>query len=82
LPDKIEPFPLRMTLTGKDLQLLKQLQAAGGLGRDVRETDTRALLDRLAKGQYVTARPVGVETVRYWITSRGKDAITQHDAEL
>jgi hypothetical protein len=71
-----------MILTSKDLQLLKLLQAAGALGRDVRETDTRALLDRLAKGQYVSTRPVGVETVRYWITSRGKDAIIECDSEL
>jgi hypothetical protein len=80
MSDKVERFPLRMIPTSKDLQLLKQLQAAGGLGRDVRETDTRALLDRLAKSQYVSAPPVGVETVRYWITSRGKDAIIEHDA--
>jgi hypothetical protein len=71
-----------MPLTSKDLQLLKQLQAAGGLGRDVRQTDTLALLDRLAKSQYVTSRPVGLGTVRYWITSRGKDAITECDSEL
>ena len=39
-----------MVLTLCDLELLKQLRAAGGLGRNVRELNIRAILDRLVKG--------------------------------
>jgi len=69
-----------MTLTSKDLQLLKQLQAAGDLGRNIHENNTRILLDRLVKGGYVVSRPTGVESVQYRITQRGKDAIIEHEA--
>jgi hypothetical protein len=68
-----------MTLTQVDLELLKQLRAAGDRGRNVRELKTRVPLDRLVKGGYLVARPADVESVQYRITQRGKDAIVEHD---
>jgi DNA-binding PadR family transcriptional regulator len=68
-----------MTLTPEDLELLKQLKAAGDRGRNVREVETRVTLDRLVKGGYLVARPAKVESVQYRITQRGKDAIVEHD---
>jgi DNA-binding transcriptional regulator PaaX len=68
-----------MTLTSKDLRLLKELQAAGDRGRAVRELNTRVSLDRLVKGGYLVSRPAGDESIQYRITQRGKDAIVEHE---
>jgi hypothetical protein len=65
-----------MVLTLRDLELLKQLRAAGGRGRDVRELN---ILDRLVKGGYLVGRPIGRDSVQYRITQRGQDAIVEHD---
>jgi hypothetical protein len=67
-----------MTLTQFDLKLLKQLNAAGDRGRNVRELKTRVSLDRLVKGRYLVARPAEVESINYRITQRGKDAILEY----
>ena len=48
-----------MVLTLGDLELLKQLRAAGGRGRNVRELNIRVTLDRLVKGGYLVGRPIG-----------------------
>jgi hypothetical protein len=50
-----------MVLTLRDLELLKQLRAAGGRGRDVRELN---ILDRLVKGGYLVGRPIGRDSVQ------------------
>jgi hypothetical protein len=68
-----------MVLTQGDLELLKQLKAAGDRGRNVRELNTRVTLDRLAKGGYVVARPTDPGFVQYRITQRGQDAILEYD---
>jgi hypothetical protein len=68
-----------MILTQVDLALLKQLKAAGLRGRDIRELSTRRTLDRLVKGHFVVARPIGFDGVQYRITQRGQDAIFEHD---
>jgi hypothetical protein len=68
-----------MILTQGDLELLKQLKAAGGLGRNVRELNIRATLDRLVKGGYLVGRPTDRGFVEYRITQRGKDALIEHD---
>jgi hypothetical protein len=65
-----------MVLTLRDLELLKQLRAAGGRGRDVRELN---ILDRLVKGGYLVGRPIGRDSVQYRITQRRQDAIVEHD---
>jgi hypothetical protein len=41
-----------MVLTLRDLELLKQLRAAGGRGRDVRELNIRVTLNRLGKATW------------------------------
>ena len=46
-----------MLLTLGDLELLKQLRGAGGLGRNVRELNIRVTLDRLVKGGYLVSPP-------------------------
>ena len=68
-----------MVLTQGDLELLKQLGAAGGRGRNVRELNIRVSLDRLVKGGYLVGRPIGRDFVQYRITQRGEDAIVEHD---
>jgi hypothetical protein len=68
-----------MILTQGDLELLKQLKAAGERGRNVRELSTRVTLDRLVKGGYLVARPTDPGLVQYRITQRGQDAIVEHD---
>jgi hypothetical protein len=68
-----------MVLTLGDLEVLKQLRAAGGLGRNVRQLNIRETLDRLVKGGYLVGRPVDRYSVQYRITQRGQDAIVEHD---
>jgi hypothetical protein len=68
-----------MVLTLGDLELLKQLRGAGGLGRNVRELNIRAALDRLVKGGYLVGRPMDRYSVQYRITQRGQDAVVEHD---
>jgi DNA-binding transcriptional regulator PaaX len=68
-----------MVLTLGDLKFLKELKAAGDLGRDVRELTIRTTLDRLVKGGYLVGRPTGGHSVQYRITQRGRDAIAEHD---
>ena len=50
-----------LVLTHGDLELLKQLKAAGDIGRNVSELSSRVTLDRLARGGFVVARPIGTE---------------------
>ena len=68
-----------MILTQGDLELLKQLKAAGERGRNVRELNTRVTLDRLVKGGYLVARPTDAKFIQYRITQRGQDAIVECD---
>jgi hypothetical protein len=68
-----------MVLTREDLNLLKQLKAAGERGRTTR---TLEILQRLARGGYVVGRSAsGGALVNYRITQRGKDAILEHDGD-
>jgi hypothetical protein len=68
-----------MNLTLDDVALLKRLKAAGGSGRTIRAYDIRLALDRLAQAGYVVSRPTGLDLVHYRITSRGQEALAQHD---
>jgi hypothetical protein len=68
-----------LVLTRVDLELLKQLKAAGDLGRNVGGSSSRVTLDRLARGGFVVARLLGTDSVQYRITQRGRDAIVEHD---
>jgi hypothetical protein len=69
-----------MVLTLGDLRFLKELKAAGDLGRNVRELNIRVILDRLVKGGYLVGRPTGRQSVQYRVTQRGRDAILEHDS--
>ena len=68
-----------MILSQADIGLLKELKAAGERGRTVRAFNMRLVLDRMAKGGFVVARPIGLELVQYRITQRGRDAIQEYD---
>jgi hypothetical protein len=68
-----------MNLTSEDMALLKQLKAAGDVGRTIRAYNTRLTLDRLAKGSYVVARPIGLDLVHYRITGPGQEALAERD---
>jgi DNA-binding transcriptional regulator PaaX len=68
-----------MVLTLGDLKFLKELKAAGDLGRNVRELNIRVTLDRLVKGGYLVGRPTDRSSVQYRITQRGRDAIVEYD---
>jgi hypothetical protein len=67
------------SMTLGDLKFLKELKAAGDLGRNVRELTIRITLDRLVKGGYLVGRPTDRHSVQYRITQRGRDAIAEHD---
>jgi hypothetical protein len=66
-------------LTEQDLNFLKQLRAAGERGRTIQPSNIRVVLDRLAKGGFVVARPTGLDLINYRITQRGQDALVEHD---
>jgi hypothetical protein len=68
-----------MILAREDVDLLKHLKAAGERGRNVRELNIRATLDRLVKGGYLVGRPIDRDSVQNRITQRGQDAIVEHD---
>jgi hypothetical protein len=72
-------FGSRPMPRGWDLELLKQLKAAGDRGRNVGDLSIRGSLNRLAKGGYLVAHPIDSNSVHYRITSRGQDAIIEHD---
>jgi hypothetical protein len=65
-----------MVLTLGDLELLKQLRAAGGLGHNVRELNIRVTLDRLVKGGHVVGRPMDRHSVQYRMALVGPSLIT------
>jgi hypothetical protein len=68
-----------VVLTQRDLELLKQLTAAGERGRNVRELNMRVSLDRLVKGGYLVGRTTSRDLVQYRIRQRGQDVIVEHD---
>jgi hypothetical protein len=79
LPGMVHNKAGQMILSQADIGLLKELKAAGQRGRTVRAFNTRRVLDRLASGGFVVARPTGLELVQYRITQRGQDALAEHN---
>jgi len=61
-------------LSATELELMKELAAAGRRGRTV-PTTSRSGLTRLVEMHYVTARPINPDTVLYVITDRGRRAL-------
>ena len=68
-----------VVLTPRDIELLKELKAAGERGRTIHEFNTRVALQRLAKGAYVIARTGDDGLVNYRIAKRGEDAIAERE---
>ena len=54
-----------MILIENELDLLKQLKAAGEHGRTIRTFDTRLRLDRLVVAGYVASQATGLDLVHY-----------------
>ena len=73
MPPRRFPRPGRI-VSPKELELMKELAAAGRQGRTVAATN-RSGLARMIEKRYVKRRPVGVHGVRYVITHRGRQAL-------
>ena len=69
---------LEVILAQEDLELLKQLKAAGERGRTIRAFIANAALKRLVKGGYVVDRATALDLVNYRLTRRGEDALAEH----
>ena len=67
-----------ITLTDKEVELLKQLKAAGVRGHTVRALNSDAALARLFKEGYVTAQTANLDLIRFYrITRSGEEALTR-----
>jgi hypothetical protein len=71
-------------LTEAEIDLLKQLKAAGDRGRTIRALNSDAGLERLIKEGYVVARTAHLDLMLFYrITDRGQralaDAITERE---
>jgi hypothetical protein len=62
-------------LSFQEIDILKQLEAAGKRGRTMSEAVSREAMDRLVKFGLVTNHAPSVDTVLYLITDRGKLAL-------
>ena len=60
-----------MRLSATELELMKELTAAGPRGRTM-PTTSRSALARLVEMHYVTARPISPDAALYVITDRGR----------
>ena len=61
-------------LSATELELMKELAAAGPRGRTM-PTTSRSGLARMIEMHYVTARTISPDTVLYVITDRGRRAL-------
>jgi hypothetical protein len=61
-------------LTSRELDLLKELAAAGRQGV-LKPAGRRSGFSRLLAARYATARPAGVKVLSYVITDRGRRAL-------
>ena len=68
-----------MILTNEEMELSKQLKAAGERGRMVSTLNTPGVLRRLVRAGYVTNADVGLDLVRSRITKHGEYVLS--DAE-
>jgi len=63
------------TFSRKELELMKELAAAGRRGRVV-PAAVRSGLVRMVDKHYVTARPISPHMILYVITDRGRQALS------
>ena len=61
-------------MSPRELELMKELAAAGRQGRTIPAAD-RSGLARMVDKRYVKTRLIGVHQVRYVITHRGRQAL-------
>ena len=61
-------------ISATELELMKELAAAGSRGR-IMPTTSRSGLARMVQMHYVTARQISPDTVQYVITDRGRRAL-------
>jgi hypothetical protein len=61
-------------MSPKELELMKELVAAGRQGR-ILAAANRSGLARMTDKHYVKTSPIGVHRVRYVITPRGRQAL-------
>jgi predicted transcriptional regulator len=66
-----------MILTQEEVEILKQLKAAGGTGRSVGALNAHDGLKRLIKVGYVEDYGTSFDLVSYRITKRGEDALSE-----
>jgi hypothetical protein len=64
-----------MDLTEEELRLLKELKAAGTVGRTISAGKPHEGLKRLVKAGYATAHGAGIDCTVYLITMRGEEAL-------
>jgi hypothetical protein len=64
-----------MDLTEEELRLLKELKAAGKVGRTISAGKPHEGLKRLVKAGYATAHGAGIDCTVYLITMRGEEAL-------
>jgi hypothetical protein len=68
----------KVILTQEEVELLKQLKAAGGRGRTVSTLKTHDRLKRLVDAGYVTDQAASLDLVRHYrITKRGENALSE-----
>ena len=61
-------------MSPRELELMKELAAAGRQGRTIPAAD-RSGLARMVDKRYVKTRLIGIHEVRYVITHRGRKAL-------
>ena len=66
-----------MILTQEEVEILKQLKAAGGTGRTVSALNAHDGLKRLIRVGYVEDHGTSFDLVSYRITKRGEDALSE-----
>ena len=76
MPPRRFPPPWRRIVRPKELELMKELAAAGRQGRAMPAT-SRSGLGRMVEKRYVKKSLMGVHGVRYVITDRGRQALAE-----
>lgn len=71
---------MAISLTKNEIQLLKELKAAGERGRLISGASSRTGLARLVKAHYVKEKAVSLDAVLYLITQLGRQALDKATA--
>jgi len=71
---------MKLKLTPKEIDLLKQLATAGKGGRTITAPTPRSGLTRLVEAGYVVDRATSMDSVLYVITDLGRNALAHVEA--